>query len=525
MKTFVSFAAFTAGAISQATFEPADFNVTEALLKNGVNVSAIPELASFAERSLSSGCSAACMSLKLIFGDDQVETQSEPAYTAFLNDFWSAQQVEISPQCVFKPEKALDVSTSILLSRLTQCPFAAKSGGHSAVPGGSNIKGGITISFEKMNKTTPSADRKSVSFQPGQTWYDVYTKLEQYQLTIIGGRVSGVDVVVDCVYGLSCDNVISFELVTATGIIITVSKTSYPDLFWALRGGGNNFGLVTQFNVNALPRADTMWGGSRTYLESEWPALLEAYINLGKNANQDGKAHQILSFVSFAGSPPIALVELEYADPVTNATILEEYNSIEGAIADTTAVRSLAELTTLIDGNGEFDGKRQAFWTWTNKLDLEMATLTKNIFFEEIASVEGVANLTAAVSLQVITDPILEKTKLNGGNALGLDPKEGPLALFLVSPSWSNSADDEKVNQFAARIKDRCVEAAKAAGKSNDYLYMNYASPYQNPVARYGAANQARLKAISKKYDPTGVFEILQPGYFKLDGAAPLGQL
>jgi hypothetical protein len=112
------------------------------------------------------------------------------------------------------------------------------------------------------------------------------------------------------VYGLSCDNVISFELVTATGIIITVSKTSYPDLFWALRGGGNNFGLVTQFNVNALPRADTMWGGSRTYLESEWPALLEAYINLGKNANQDGKAHQILSFVSFAGSPPIALVEL-----------------------------------------------------------------------------------------------------------------------------------------------------------------------------------------------------------------------
>jgi hypothetical protein len=154
-----------------------------------------------------------------------------------------------------------------------------------------------------------------------------------------------------------------------------------------------------------------------------------------------------------------------------------------------------------------------------------MATLTKNIFFEEIASVEGVANLTAAVSLQVITDPILEKTKLNGGNALGLDPKEGPLALFLVSPSWSNSADDEKVNQFAARIKDRCVEAAKAAGKSNDYLYMNYASPYQNPVARYGAANQARLKAISKKYDPTGVFEILQPGYFKLDGAAPLGQL
>lgn len=58
------------------------------------------------------------------------------------------------------------------------------------MPGGSNIEGGITISFEKMNQTIPSDDRKSASFQPGQTWYDVYTKLEKYQLTIIGGRVS-----------------------------------------------------------------------------------------------------------------------------------------------------------------------------------------------------------------------------------------------------------------------------------------------------------------------------------------------
>lgn len=128
--------------------------------------------------------------MKLIFGDDQVETQSEAAYDAFIGDYWSGQQRDISPQCVFKPEKALDVSTSILLSRLTQCPFAAKSGGHSAVPGGSNIEGGITISFEKMNKTTASSDKKSATFEPGQTWYDVYTKLEKDEVAIIGGRVS-----------------------------------------------------------------------------------------------------------------------------------------------------------------------------------------------------------------------------------------------------------------------------------------------------------------------------------------------
>jgi FAD/FMN-containing dehydrogenase len=126
----------------------------------------------------------------LIFGDDQVETQSETTYNTFVGAFWSRQQRDITPQCVFKPDKALDVSTSILLSRLTQCPFAARSGGHSAVPGGSNIAGGITISLEKMNKTTLSADKNTVSYEPGQTWYDVYMALEKDNVAIIGGRVS-----------------------------------------------------------------------------------------------------------------------------------------------------------------------------------------------------------------------------------------------------------------------------------------------------------------------------------------------
>jgi FAD/FMN-containing dehydrogenase len=108
--------------------------------------------------------------------------------------FWSAQQRELVPQCVFKPKKPLDVSTSILISRLTQCPFAARSGGHSPVSGGSNIDGGITISFENMNKITLSKDKKTVSFQPGNTWLNVYNTLQKDNVTIIGGRVASVGV-------------------------------------------------------------------------------------------------------------------------------------------------------------------------------------------------------------------------------------------------------------------------------------------------------------------------------------------
>ncbi|CAG5161875.1 uncharacterized protein ALTATR162_LOCUS6114 [Alternaria atra] len=533
MKYAIPSAALVAGAVSQATFEPADFNVTEALLDNGVNVSAIPELAPLVERSLLSGCSIACNSLKLIFGDDQIETQSEAAYSAFIGSYWSGQQRQISPRCVFKPEKALDVSTSILLSRLTQCPFAVKSGGHSAVPGGSNIEGGITISFEKMNKTIASSDKKSATFEPGQTWFDVYTTLEKQNLAIIGGRVASVGVggltlgggisYFSSVYGLACDNVISYEVVTASGLIINVSQNSFPDLYWALRGGGNNFGIVTKFNVNAIPRAPTMWGGMRTYI-SEFPALINAYYNLGMNAKKDGKAHQILSFGWSSEIGQVAQVELEYSDPIVDAPIFAEYNNITGQIADGTGVKSLAELSSILEGPASGAGLRQAFWTWSTKLDVEMATVTKDIFFEEITEVLDAADLLPAVSLQVITEPIIEAGAKKGGNALGLDPKEGPLLLALIAMKWSNSADDDRLNKFAARVKDRCIAAAKAKGKDTDYLYMNYASPYQDPIAGYGAVNKAKLKAVSKKYDPTSVFEVLQPGYFKLDGA-PLGQL
>lgn len=318
-------------------------------------------------------------------------------------------------------------------------------------------------------------------------------------------------------YGLACDNVKSYELVTASGVIINVSETSYSDLYWALRGGGNNFGIVTQFNVAAVPRSPTMWGGMRTYLPDAFPALISAFYNLGMNAKQDGKAHQILSFAW--GGFQLAQIELEYADPIANAPILAEYNAINGSIADGTAIRSLAQLTAIAAETASRPGLRQAFWTWTTKLDKEMATIHKDIFFKELPSIVDAADLVPAISLQTFTEPILEKTTARGGNALGLNPKDGPLMFVLVSLKWSDPADDTRINKFAAKVKQRATDAARARGKSHPYLYINYASPWQDPIAGYGAGNKARMQAVSKKYDPTSVFEELQPGYFKLGGA------
>lgn len=77
-------------------------------------------------------------------------------------------------------------------------------------------------------------------------------------------------------YGWACDNVISFEVVTASGVIITASSTSYSDLYWSLRGGGNNFGIVTKFDLKTISQGQ-MWGGGRLHVEPEFPAVINAF--------------------------------------------------------------------------------------------------------------------------------------------------------------------------------------------------------------------------------------------------------
>jgi FAD/FMN-containing dehydrogenase len=127
-----------------------------------------------------------------VYGDGNVISKGTSAYDAFTSAYWSAQQAQVNPFCVFKPFSALQISTAVLISRLTQCPFAVKSGGHAAFPGSSSIEGGITITLEKLNEITLSSDKKIAAVGPGNRWLRVYETLEKEGLAVIGGRVCEV---------------------------------------------------------------------------------------------------------------------------------------------------------------------------------------------------------------------------------------------------------------------------------------------------------------------------------------------
>lgn len=126
------------------------------------------------------------------------------------------------PACRFTPESAADVSLAVLTARVTRCVFAVKSGGHAAFAGASNIKGGLAIDLRALNQVTLSADRKQTSVGAGNLWNHVYAKLSPMNLTVIGGRVSGIGVggltlgggmsFFSNRHGWACDNVHSYEV-------------------------------------------------------------------------------------------------------------------------------------------------------------------------------------------------------------------------------------------------------------------------------------------------------------------------
>ena len=134
-----------------------------------------------------------CDTLSKIFGDS-VASSGDIAYIEWENTFWSQQQGQVYPFCIFQPQNAFEVSTALLILRREQCPFAIRSGGHAAFAGASNIDGGVTFDMRALNSTLLSLDRKIAHVGTGAIWSSVYAALEPENLAVVGGRVSDIGV-------------------------------------------------------------------------------------------------------------------------------------------------------------------------------------------------------------------------------------------------------------------------------------------------------------------------------------------
>ncbi|KAL1848947.1 hypothetical protein Daus18300_013405 [Diaporthe australafricana] len=402
--------------------------------------------------------------------------------------------------------------------------------------------------MKSLTSITLSADGSTAFIQPGGTWGYIYAELAKHDLSVIGGRATPIGIgglttggglsFFSNIYGWACDNVASYKVVTATGDIVPASPSQNSDLYWALRGGGNNFGIVVEFGLETIPLSGgELWGGTRIYTEDTFPSVLDAFVDLIDDSPSDPNAG-IWLFWAVASGVKIAGTELWYAKPDgQNAPIFNQFNGIT-AESDTTENRVLANYTDYVAESSP-PGRRECYYAMSTRASRVVAQAAADIFFDEVVTVENVTGATPALLWQGITKGEyktlvfsslvtadinrfpnagqLKAMEKNGGNPLGLAVEDGPFYIIQISCSWENEEDDKAIYRMISTVFERVRAAAVSEGVQNDYVYMNYASQFQDVIGSYGPENKATLKEIATKYDPTGVFQRLQPGYFKLD--------
>ncbi|GKT47695.1 bifunctional solanapyrone synthase [Colletotrichum spaethianum] len=454
---------------------------------------------------------------------NQVLLRDQTEYTSEKAAFWSTIQGAASPACFFTPLSAQEVSKAVLAARNGQCQFAIKSGGHYSFEA-STIENGLVVDLAHLNQTTVSNDRKSAIIEPGARWSSVYPILQEYNLTVPGGRMFDVGVGgltlgggiswLSNLHGLTCDNVLEYEVVLADGQIVTVTSSAYPDLYWALRGGGNNFAIVTKFKFNAFEQGK-LWNGNLKYSSKTNVSAIAAFANWGNHlVDTDLKSGGVLLWDAHIDSPPTGTAILTHSDTFTDGKhplVFDEF--YEAGPRNISAGN--AYHAEIVDGL-VFPGgvTRNSFWTTSFELDAEMMQTAFDTWNEESKPIASIA--TQQLQLQIFTRAQMNFMKANGGNPTGLAGQNRPVGFVNIVAMWQKAEDDKTVYRVQQRIENRINAAAKERELYSIYKYTNYASQFQDPFTGYGSVNKARLLQIAKKYDPEGVFQTLVSGGFKL---------
>jgi FAD/FMN-containing dehydrogenase len=250
-----------------------------------------------------------------------------------------------------------DVATTVKVltaaSLLKPCKFAVRSGGHTPIPGSNDIEDGVTIDLQHMNNTTYNAKTQVASIQPGGRWGDVYQALEPLGRMVAGGRGSTVGVGGFLIgggishyaprFGLSCDNVVNFQVVLANGLIANANKDTNADLFTALKGGTSNFGIVTRYDMETF-KSENLWGGIVTYPASSVDQHFKSFVNFGLDPNRDVNAALIL-FQGYSTATPTNVVRaaFDYTKSVNRPDAYKEFYAVPN-ITDSTKIQPMSAI-------------------------------------------------------------------------------------------------------------------------------------------------------------------------------------
>lgn len=413
--------------------------------------------------------------------------------------------IDRRPAAVLRANNADDVSKGIAFARTLGLGVAVRGGGHS-VPGFGTVDNGLVIDLSNMRQVVVDPTARTATTAGGATWADFNDASHRYGLACTGGIVSttgvggltlggGIGYLARGV-GLSCDNLVSVEIVTAEGRTLTASPREHDDLFWAIRGGGGNFGIVTSFQFRLHPLKE-VFAGPLFYAAENAGDVLRFYrefIHDAPDAFGGFPAWQIappLPFIpeSRHGEPLLGFVMCWAGTPRDGARLLNRLHDVAPVVAEHVETMPYPALNSAFDALTP-PGLRN-YWKTSFATDLN-----DDIVAAHLEHGPKVPTVNSTMHIY----PINGACHAVASDATAFAHRHATFATVIVG-AWPHAAADED-NMRWVRDYHAALEPHSAEGGYVNFMDIDdYARVESNYLANY-----QRLVDVKRIYDPDNVF-------------------
>ena len=270
---------------------------------------------------------------------------------------------------------------------------------------------------------------------------------------------------------------------------------------------------MTGLDLRAIPQGD-FWGGVAFYNTSALPVLLENFSAFDKSDSYDSFS-QLTLLYGRSGDKTIVMTHQHYTKPeAPPETVFGSFKPLQ--MSSTFRIDNLTNFTIELESTQDGGTVRKAFATATYKNDLEMLQRFNNLANATMDQLSLVDGLQFIVSMQPFGQFITSKSTATGGNFLGLEAEDGDRVLFGLTVDWASKADDEVVNAAIRKLVEEANMQARELNALDDYVFQNYAATWQDVYGSVGEKNLEAFREVSRKYDPSQLFQKAVPGGFKL---------
>jgi FAD/FMN-containing dehydrogenase len=413
------------------------------------------------------------------------------------------------PEVVLRAEQVADVIAGVNFARDAGLALAVRGGGHSA-PGFGTCDGGMVIDLSPMRTVYVDPATATARADGGATWGDFNYATHSFGLATTGGIVSTTGVAgltlgggigyLSRRYGLSIDNLRSAQVVTADGHMVTASKDENADLFWALRGGGGNFGVVTSFEFQLHP-VDDIYAGIFFYELESAREVLRFFAEFIPNAPEAYGA-----FPAFQIAPPLPFVPADRVGDTFCAAIVHWAGPLEEGEKAMAPFRAIAPVAAEMAGPMPYPALNSAFDALFPK---GIRSYWKGSFVSELSD--------AAIEQHVIHGAQVPEVSATmhlypiNGACHRVAPDESAFAYRdttfaqVIVAAWQDPAADEDRIRWVRDYHEATARYAEPGG------YVNFmASDDGGKVQDNYRGHYQQLAEIKTRYDPGNVFHLNQ---------------